>query len=97
VWQSDPPEDTIFQPLDLVCDLDGDGDIDLALGIAYDNKVSVLKNDGSGGFGYDPVFYIPEVGQTYAQLNADEKHAISHRGRALQAFRLAIEKEGIFG
>ena len=44
---------------------------------------------GDGGFGYDPIFYIPELRQTSAQLNADEKNAISHRGKAL---RLLIEK-----
>lgn len=42
---------------------------------------------GDGGFGYDPVFYLPDQGKTMAQLPSPEKHAISHRGRAL----LAIE------
>jgi XTP/dITP diphosphohydrolase len=40
---------------------------------------------GEGGFGYDPVFFVPEYGLTMAQLPAEEKHRISHRGRALQA------------
>ncbi len=40
---------------------------------------------GVGGFGYDPVFYLPERGQTMAQLDAAEKHLISHRGRAAAA------------
>lgn len=40
---------------------------------------------GEGGFGYDPVFYLPERGLTMAQLPAGEKHRISHRGRAAQA------------
>jgi len=38
---------------------------------------------GTGGFGYDPIFYIPECGRTMAELDAAEKHAISHRGRAV--------------
>jgi XTP/dITP diphosphohydrolase len=38
--------------------------------------------NGQGGFGYDPVFYLREYGLTMAQLPADEKHRISHRGRA---------------
>lgn len=38
---------------------------------------------GSGGFGYDPLFLIPELGKTGAELAAHEKNAISHRGRAL--------------
>ena len=41
---------------------------------------------GQGGFGYDPVFYLPELKKTYAELAAEEKNAISHRARALQAF-----------
>lgn len=41
---------------------------------------------GAGGFGYDPVFYLPERGKTYAELAPEEKNAISHRARALQEF-----------
>lgn len=37
---------------------------------------------GSGGFGYDPIFLLPERGKTVAQISAEEKHDISHRGRA---------------
>lgn len=37
---------------------------------------------GTGGFGYDPVFLVPEKGKTFGQLTAEEKHAISHRGKA---------------
>ena len=39
---------------------------------------------GDGGFGYDPLFWLPEFGKTSAQLERDEKHAISHRGKALK-------------
>jgi len=39
---------------------------------------------GEGGFGYDPVFYVPELGRTAAELSRDEKRAISHRGKALK-------------
>lgn len=42
---------------------------------------------GRGGFGYDPVFYYPPLGRTFAQLNAGEKNRVSHRGQALQSFR----------
>ena len=41
---------------------------------------------GGGGFGYDPVFLVPELGRTLADLTAEEKHAISHRGKVLRAF-----------
>ena len=44
------------------------------------------ENHGAGGFGYDPVFYLPELEKTYAELAPEEKNAISHRARALQAF-----------
>ena len=40
---------------------------------------------GKGGFGYDPVFYLPQKGKTMAQLESAVKHQISHRGRALRA------------
>lgn len=39
---------------------------------------------GGGGFGYDPIFFLPELGRTMADLSADEKHAISHRGKVLK-------------
>lgn len=41
---------------------------------------------GEGGFGYDPVFFVPQLRKTFAQLTAEEKNAISHRGNALRAF-----------
>ena len=41
---------------------------------------------GENGFGYDPVFYLPELGMTYAELASEQKNAISHRARALQDF-----------
>ncbi len=37
---------------------------------------------GGGGFGYDPLFFIPELGRTYAELQEEEKNRLSHRGRA---------------
>lgn len=40
---------------------------------------------GEGGFGYDPLFWVPELGRTFAQATRDEKHALSHRGRAFRA------------
>ena len=40
--------------------------------------------EGDNGFGYDPLFYIPEVGMTTAQMEPEKKHCISHRGKALK-------------
>ena len=42
------------------------------------------EEHGTGGFGYDPLFWLPELGKTSAQLEREQKHAISHRGKALQ-------------
>ena len=47
---------------------------------------------GSHGFGYDPLFYFPEIGKTFAELTAEEKAGYSHRGAAFRAF-LAWEDE----
>jgi len=41
---------------------------------------------GGGGFGYDPVFFLPQLRKTYAQLTPEEKAAVSHRGKALASF-----------
>lgn len=41
---------------------------------------------GNGGFGYDPIFWLPELNCTMADLTADQKHQISHRGKVLRAF-----------
>jgi len=47
---------------------------------------------GSNGFGYDPHFFLPDLGKTAAQLAPDEKNRISHRGRALAAMKTRLEK-----
>ena len=47
---------------------------------------------GTNGFGYDPIFLLPDRGKTMAELAAREKHAISHRGRAGAAARALIER-----
>ena len=46
---------------------------------------------GEGGFGYDPVFFVPGLKKTFAELTPEEKNAISHRGNALKAFREKLE------
>jgi len=46
---------------------------------------------GEGGFGYDPIFFVPELRKTFAQLTAEEKNAISHRGNALRAFAVELK------
>ena len=52
--------------------------------IGYEEK-------GSHGFGYDPIFYVPEYGKSTAELSEEEKNQISHRGKALRAMRKQLE------
>lgn len=56
--------------------------------IGYEEK-------GGNGFGYDPIFYLPELGCTTAELSNDEKNRISHRARALEAMKTQL-KERVF-
>jgi XTP/dITP diphosphohydrolase len=49
---------------------------------------------GSSGFGYDPVFLIPELGMTLAQLSADQKNRISHRAKAFTKMREIVKRLG---
>lgn len=47
---------------------------------------------GSGGFGYDPIFYLPEYGKTSAEIPIEEKNKISHRGKALEAMKQQLKE-----
>jgi XTP/dITP diphosphohydrolase len=47
---------------------------------------------GTGGFGYDPIFHIPELGKTMAELTMDEKNRLSHRARAVIRARVILGK-----
>ena len=47
---------------------------------------------GENGFGYDPIFYVPEKGRYSAELSPEEKNAISHRGKALRAMRKRLDE-----
>ncbi len=49
---------------------------------------------GEGGFGYDPIFYIPELDKTMAELTAADKHAVSHRGQVLRTFIAWMQNQG---
>lgn len=53
--------------------------------IGYEEK-------GEGGFGYDPIFYVPEFGRTTAELSEEEKNQISHRGKALRLMKEELRK-----
>lgn len=56
--------------------------------IGYEEK-------GENGFGYDPIFYVPEFGCTTAELLPEEKNKVSHRGRALKAMYQELKSRGI--
>lgn len=47
---------------------------------------------GTGGFGYDPILYLPEYGKTSAELTMEEKNRISHRGKALEQMKAELAK-----
>lgn len=54
--------------------------------------VIAMEPAGEGGFGYDPILYLPEYGKTGAELTMEEKNAISHRGKALRAMKGELAK-----
>jgi XTP/dITP diphosphohydrolase len=53
-----------------------------------------MEPAGSHGFGYDPVFYLPQYGQTLAQLSPETKNGISHRAAALARLRAHLAERG---
>ena len=54
--------------------------------------VITTERQGEHGFGYDPIFYVPEKGKTMAQLTTTEKSEISHRGNAIKKLNAYLEK-----
>ena len=55
----------------------------------------VLEPRGTGGFGYDPYFYLPDLGKTAAELPIEDKNLISHRGKALMRLTRYINEEAL--
>ena len=68
-------------PTPLICSASWEGEI-------------TLTQNGNGGFGYDPVFFVPEQNCTSAELTKEQKNAISHRGQALQKLLLELKQKG---
>ncbi len=64
-----------------------DGDELLAVGSGACEGVILEEGRGSGGFGYDPLFFSPELGKTFAEASLDEKGHVSHRARAAAVLR----------
>lgn len=55
----------------------------------------LFETRGDNGFGYDPVFYVPELGMTFAEADGERKNAISHRGNALKEFCKVWKETGL--
>jgi XTP/dITP diphosphohydrolase len=53
----------------------------------------IREPHGMGGFGYDPLFWLPELGKTMAEIDLETKQRLSHRGRALQALLVLVHRE----
>jgi XTP/dITP diphosphohydrolase len=50
---------------------------------------------GTNGFGYDPLFLVDRLGRTTAELDAEQKHRVSHRGKALRRLRALMDRTGV--
>lgn len=66
--------------------------------VAQETFEGTIINDikdqaGTGGFGYDPIVFLPDLGKTVAQISAEEKNARSHRGKAVRALKRIIDLE----
>ena len=67
-----------------------DGEVIVTRGV-IEGRID-YEEKGQNGFGYDPIFYVPEFGATTAQLSVEKKNRVSHRARALEAMRAELEK-----
>lgn len=65
-----------------------DGQLDVVRGV-LEGEIG-YESRGEGGFGYDPIFYLPEYDMTAAEISAELKNQISHRGKALEAVKEQI-------
>lgn len=77
-----------FQCMIAIASLDGK----VALCQGECQGIIALKPKGDNGFGYDPIFYLPELGKTMAELSMDEKNEVSHRGKAVRKARHILEQ-----
>ncbi|MFW5718193.1 MAG: non-canonical purine NTP pyrophosphatase [Spirochaetota bacterium] len=57
---------------------------------SWSGRIADRPSAGTGGFGYDPIFYLPDRGCTAADLSASEKNRVSHRGRASRVLHAAL-------
>lgn len=64
---------------------------ELTVRAAIEGRIG-YEERGTGGFGYDPIFHVPELGKTTAELTEDEKNLVSHRGKALRLMKEELKK-----
>ena len=77
-----------FQCMIAIASLDGE----VALCQGECQGIIALEPKGDNGFGYDPIFYLPELRKTMAELSMDEKNEVSHRGKAVRKARHILEQ-----
>ena len=53
----------------------------------------IFEKRGTNGFGYDPIFYVPSLDKTFAELSAEQKNSISHRKQSLEKFSQYLKEE----
>lgn len=68
----------------IVVSMPGEFDKDLVVSGTCAGRILAAPPEGEDGFGYDPLFFIPDKGKTFAQMTTDEKNEISHRGNAIR-------------
>lgn len=73
-----------------ICCIFPNGDTLTAQGECHGTLAYAPK--GEDGFGYDPIFFVPSLKKTFAQLTSEEKNSISHRGNALTQFKTELER-----
>lgn len=67
------------------------GGLELTTRAAIEGRIG-YQEKGGHGFGYDPIFYVPEFGKTTAELTEEEKNQVSHRGKALRLMKEELKK-----
>lgn len=68
---------------------------ELTVRAAIEGRIG-YEEKGSNGFGYDPIFYVPELRKTTAELTEEEKNQVSHRGKALRLMKEELKKDENF-
>jgi len=85
-----PPEERTARYVCVAALDEGEGGVHIFRGEAPGRIVDEPR--GSGGFGYDPHFFDPDLGKTFAEIDGDEKNARSHRGKAFRALGRFLEE-----